>query len=162
MNREDDIHQRVMEAVEASQEAVWRIARQLNREHHVTVNSARLAPSRAVAADYADCGDLILHCPIDIKHLTDRNKAAYFTCRDDWAHGNRFIVCAKRSHDKAWPVPTRYIIVNWPMTHVAVVRVSNFADWTVWRDRDWISGEPKDYYLSPIEQVRFCPIEELT
>lgn len=150
------IHRQVMAGVEASQEAVWRVARQLNISSHVQVNTSRLAPSRAAAGGFADTGDLFLTSRIEVKHLT-----ADFTCAQDWPFGSKFIVTSKSAHDKAWPVPRRYLIVNKRMTHVAVVKVADFLSWTVEQRRDKVSGELKDFYFSPLDRVRFCAMGEL-
>jgi hypothetical protein len=151
-----EIHRQVMQGVEASQEAVWRIARQLNSSSHVTVNSSRLAPNRAAAGAFADSGDLFMKVRLEVKHLS-----ADFTSARDWPFGSKFIVTSKSAHDKAWPVPARYLIVNRQMTHVAVVRVADRERWTVEKRRDKVSGELKDFYFSPLDSVKFCAIEEL-
>jgi hypothetical protein len=151
-----EIHRQVMQGVEASQEAVWRVARQLNGISHITVNASRLAPSRAAAADFADSGDLSMQVRLEVKHLT-----CDFTSARDWPFGSKFIVTSKSAHDKAWPVPARYLIVNRQMTHVAVVKVADRERWTVEKRRDKVSGEMKDFYFSPLDSVKFCAIEEL-
>ena len=93
-------HDRFLEHLRDSQEAKVAVARWINSQGHaVTVCPDFEAPDASQHAECADQGDLYVSQRVEVKRL-GRN----FTGRDDWPF-REFIVCEKKSWDRARPKP---------------------------------------------------------
>lgn len=154
----DEMHTQFLRALDASDAALWVVAQRLRqRGYPVTVNVAGRAPTAAQAMEYADGGDLTIGQRVEVKRL-----GVDFTGRHDWPFGDQFIVCARHAFDRALPRPMRYVILSQSMTHAAVVRGEDRSHWRVETRADRRrAGRVQEFYLSPIERVRFCRVEDL-
>lgn len=156
-NSTPDNHARFIEHLDESHTAVVKVAEWLSKMGN-TVQIAGLH-KRKLHEDwkaYADGGDLFIQQRIEVKR-----RSVDFTSRKDWPYGDKFIVCAKHSFDRAKQKPYAYLILNSSMTHAAVVKVaSSRKQWTVEQKTDtrYPDTYRQDFYLCPIELVRFIKL----
>jgi hypothetical protein len=115
----------------------------------VRLPPVRVCKNHAEWKAFADDGDLFIESRIEVKHL-----GVDFTCREDWPFGEKFIVCAKHSWDRAQPKPQAYYVLNKQASHLAIVlgRTSN----------EWFVEERRDSRYDDVEQsFYFCPLDKV-
>ena len=155
--RNADTHLVFLRELEASQAAVRAMAMHfVCSGYKVQMPPLQKAPRHEEWGSFSDHGDLIVNDQrIEVKALT-----ADFTCQADWPFGTYFIVDGKQSYDRKDPRPFRYYIVNKAMTHAAMIEVPQTWDqWYVELRADRIQGVNKEYYLCPVEMVRWIKIK---
>jgi hypothetical protein len=141
-----------MSNLDRSHDAVWQVARWLvSRGNKVTVNTTSKAKSADELQYYTDEGDLYINQRIEVKGL-----GADFTCAEDWAFGENFMVCAKHSYDRSNPKPYSYIYLNKARTHIAILDTKTYSQWTVkkFKDRRY-ENMVQDFYICPTKLLKF-------
>lgn len=148
-------HSRFLRHLDDSADAVWLVSRFLSRRGYgVTIPPT----SRAVAHNEweacADNGDILITQRVEVKRL-----GVDFTCREDWPFRDKFIVCAKHSFDRATQKPFAYIILSANMVNASAVFSSDSRCWTTEKRTDRrYNGVTQEFYLSPLDKVRFFNI----
>ena len=162
----DERQQQFMAILTESEAAVWCIAQWLtHRGHDILIPRFLLNPDVRRWREYADDGDLFIvrsddtRTRIEVRHISEKYP---FTCRDDWPHGEKFLIERVPRYDRKKPSPEIMFFVNHPMTHTAVVMPnSSFEGWYV-EERAPAYNRPEegsaDYYLCPMGHVKFMEI----
>lgn len=152
MNKDEINNDRFIKHLKDSMGAVWEVAQWLQgRGHAVTVNPTFIRPSHDQWADYADNGDLFISQRIEVKV-----RGVEFTCREDWPHGDKFIVCAKHAWDRALQKPHAFIYLNKSRTYAAILMGDTHGEWTVEKRTDRrYQDVTQEFYFCPINLVKF-------
>lgn len=147
-----DDNSRFLAHLAASHDAVWKVARYIQRTgFNVMVNAGHDTSTFETRMSHVDNGDLSIVHRIEVKHLRKE-----FTSAEDWPFPD-VIVCAKQAFDKAKPKPFQFILVNRAETHIAIVRGSTRPQWTVMenvRDSRY-EDRAQDFYVCPLHLVQF-------
>jgi len=151
-------HRRFLNHLKESVTGVNVVARWLEGRGH----NVRVAPQSTLSGEHkdwkenADDGDIFI-----IKEFrVEAKRLGYdFTSLNDWPHGDKFIVCAKHSFDRADPKPRFYVYLNRAMTHLAVLETKTYSDWWVERkpDKRYINHD-QDCYITHPKNALFQPI----
>jgi hypothetical protein len=151
-------HERFLQHLADSQQAVLRVAEWLTRKGHtVRLPGVRRAPTTADWADFADHGDLLLERRLEVKHLS-----AEFTCAADWPFPN-VIVCARHAWQRACPKPSAILMLNRPMTHLGVVKRETFPQWwtSAIADKRYAFGYTQEFFVCPVACVEFSALDDV-
>jgi hypothetical protein len=142
-------HEEFINRLYKSQDAVFCVAKWIHSKgYSIKIPVTRYKPYGSNPLDYVDDGDIYVEQNdqwnrFDVKHLSTN-----FTGLHDWPF-KETIVSSKRPVDRANPTSKAYIIVNTPMTHIAIV----------WRNtrEHWYIKElmPKNY--QKLEEFYICP-----
>lgn len=154
-------HQKFLEHLDASDGAVWIVAKLLHkRGYTVEVPAVSRAEKHEDWKDHADSGDLyitnsrlgIVRQRVEVKRLS-----VNFSSKTDWPFATKFIVCAKHAYDRAIPKPYAYIILASEKKHAACVFSSESTDWYVESRTDARYDPPvtQEFYFAPIDTVTF-------
>ena len=150
-------HLTFLKHLDQSHSAVWRVAQWLQeRGNRVVVTPITKSATHQEWKDHADDGDLYIQLRVEVK-----KRGLEFTGREDWPHGDKFIVCAKHAWDRAKPKPYAFVILNKSMTHAAIVTADTRSQWTVEERTDsrYIQYR-QEFYFIPIDLVRFVPLSK--
>lgn len=151
-------HERFTKRLEASRASTFKVAEWLHKKgFSISIPAIRFAPLGSNPLDYVDEGDLFIESGghkvrIDVKH-----SGTEFTDADSWPKRlkGRMIVSNKKAIDRAEGSSKAYIIVNPPMTHVAIIWQRT---WKYWVAEELPASNTKElewFYLCPIEHVDF-------
>ena len=145
----------IIQSLDESHDAVWKVARMLNdKGHAVKIPVTTKASCYAEWEDHADDGDLFIERRVEVKQLS-----ADFTSAADWPYGEKFIVCARHSWDRAKPKPWCYIILSCSGTHAATVFDTTRQHWFVEERSDSRREDVRQqFYFCPLERVKFFRI----
>ena len=145
-------HDKFLENLRQSDGAVQSVAAWLERfGYTVTVNPLREAPAHERWQEFADRGDIVIEQRIEVKQISRA-----FTGPEDWPFGEKFIVCARHSFDRAKPKPYVYFIVSADGIHFACVNVDTSKKWYVEKRQDVRYGDyVQEFYLCPIDLVKW-------
>ena len=147
--KDGNSHEIFLEALDASQEAVFRVARFFYESGiPCAVNPIRKAPDPDRWEEFKDSGDLTIHQRVEVKG-TSRD----WTGSEDFPF-QQIIVCAKHSYDQAFPKPYAYVVLNRDQTVAAVVYSKS--------RRFWVESTVRDSRYQDYEQVSYlCPLEHI-
>lgn len=156
-------HDKFLSHLKSSDLAVWLVAKVLHgRGYSVEIPASSLAERHEDWKEHADSGDLYIwkgkeaKRRIEVKHLS-----VNFSCRKNWPFGEKFIVCAKHSYDRAAPKPHAYIIVSQDCKTAASVFGSSKDKWRVEQRHDSrYENVKQEFYFAPLELVKFFPLEK--
>lgn len=154
-------HAKFLNHLNASIEPVFRVAQWLcSKGHDIYIPGLKRASHPNQWQQFADSGDLFLVRDGNLLRLEVKRLGVNFTGPNDWPFGNRFIVCAKHSFDRADPAPHAYIILSKDMHYAAVSRSCDRNLWKIDRIQDRrYQGISQEFYLSPLSAVRWTPID---
>jgi hypothetical protein len=156
----ESYHPAFLERLERSKKATHAIAKfEKKKKRNVVVNEIQFSPTRALAANFSDKGDMLIDGKLyEVKGLT-----AEFTGHKDWPFGVHFIVDGKGTCDKKKPKPLGYYIVNSSLTYFAYVSVQNTRQlWTVDKRLDRNVQKEMDFYFCPLGLVTFWALHRLS
>lgn len=145
-------HQRFLQHLSESGGAVWEVAMMLqDRGYFVSVAPTSKAARHEDWKQHADQGDLFISQRVEVKRL-----GVDFTGQEDWPFGDKFIVCAKHSFDRAFPRPYAYVILSSSGQYAATVFTSDCDKWTVEQRTDKrYENVSQEFYFCPFHLVRF-------
>ena len=138
----------------------------------VYIPPMEVAPTRAVAPEYSDDGDIHIIGPPELAGRVIEAKVRpkmKFTCACDYGEmkNGKFkkyptvMVCNKPQFDRADPKPWKIIILNGPMTHAAIIKAYTRPDWTIWYRRlDPRTMTYQDVYMCALDLVEFERLPE--
>lgn len=158
-------HEQFQGELALSQVSVRRMAAWFrNRGDHVWIPPHTVAPTRAEALAHSDGGDLFVNGELnEIKRLTAEWNyvGSGVDLQDhDWPFPS-FIVDDKGTYDRKKREPRWYYILNWTMTHAAIVDMPNVRGWRqgkVWNQKAGFTEHEQDVYLCHITCVRFIKL----
>lgn len=122
----------------------------------VVVHLPERAPTRSVAHNYSDKGDLT----VDGKKYECKGIDKSFTCYEDWPLKPHFIVDGKETYDKKKPKPLGYYTVNRELTHAVFIdAIATRTSWYIEKRLVQALQEERDFYFIPMELLTFFPLE---
>ena len=150
-----DQHRRFLERLAASSEAVFAVAKWLNRQGKtVQIPHISFAPTAADADLHVDDGDLFV---IERKRVEVKRLGVDFTGRDDWPFKEAF-VSNKAAVDRSFENVSAWIFVSSDLLHAAVVTPSTREHWYLKKTMAKNTGNEEEFYACPLEHVTFRKI----
>ena len=152
----EENHERFLEHLQESRHAVYNAAAWLSElGFKVSIPPISKAETHSEWKSHADSGDLFIEQRVEVKKLS-----VSFSCKDDWPFGDKFIVCAQHSFDRACPKPYMYLIFSSDYQAVAIIKASSSSSWYVEERQDsrYSRSVKQRFYFCPIELVKFHKI----
>jgi hypothetical protein len=154
----EERHERFIKRLDASRPSTFRVAEWLHKKGwSVQIPSIRYAPFEDDPMEYVDEGDLFIErngiqSRIDVKH-----SGVQFTDRASWPikYNGIMLVSNKAAVDRANGKSLAYIIVNPPMTHMAIIWQKTREHWV---EKEFFASntqKKENFYACPIEHVDF-------
>jgi len=160
---DDALHRNFKDRLERSGPAVLAVARALTAKgYRVDVIPTTVAPTRDDAPKHSDNGDLYIKSAgdsfggmhrIEVKH----RPSTKFTSAETWdfPDGIMYLI-AKDRWDAMDPKARAVVVVNGPMTHIAIAMAGE--PWEVRKVRDNERGHEYDCYVCHVRYATFHKI----
>jgi hypothetical protein len=158
-------HKRFQGELELSHISVRRMAAWFqDRGYHVWIPPHTVAPTHAEALEHSDGGDLFVNGELyEIKRLTvEWNYVGHGSDLQDgdWPFPS-FIVDDAGTYDRKDREPRYYYVLNWSMTHAAIVDMPNVRGWRrgrVWNRKAGFTPHLQDVYLCYLTCLEFIKL----
>jgi len=157
MVNQTENHKKFLKHLRESDDAVHKIKNWLEQGGCIVTKPENTeAKTQNEWKNHVDSGDLFVNFMgkdhvIEVKRLS-----IFFTSKDDWVFGTKFIVCEKNSFDRRIIKPFMYIILNKNMTHIAVVMEATKNNWYIEKRTDKrYDNVTQEFYLVPLEYVKW-------
>jgi hypothetical protein len=121
----------------------------------------QISPTPEARAYYFDSGDLFVTKDLIRNRVEVKEVGIKFSGRVDWKFSN-FIICGKKSFDRAQPKPWLYIIVSQDHRAFGFVYTSTYHRWfSKWMPDKRYGPEYKAlFYLCELDNVTFRKVDK--
>ena len=156
---ERQAHERFLKRLDGSRPATFRVAEWLHKAgYSINIPAIRYRKFEDKIEDFVDSGDIFVEKDGEKYRVEVKHSGYDFTCAKDWPFPTMFVsnkAAVERNTDVSC-----YIIINQPMTHLALIWKKTKEHWFVKPAFAKNTQKTEYFYTCPIDNVDFRSIND--